>query len=308
MMHLDAICVGYAVPCGNFDTEVHSAFSSAANLRLMRSKRLLTLVTVNAADLPQGIRLDTPHGFTFEGLTSEERVSCRDGVLHFEQTPLTIDLRPAKSWKCDLPGLAANMKDPSILAAWQSVRQVLDDWRRDKGTGLPASQSIINLRLYESVSDLIAATRECDNINAAEVVGTLIGLGPGLTPAGDDFLVGYLAGLWCAAGEKPERVRFLLHLGKAVTRLSRQTNDISRTYLVQAARGQVSSRLASLAEAICKGEHSDHLREVTEAALQMGHDSGMQSVTGLLLGLSIWEGDFARSTPWDNLLFDLISC
>jgi len=74
-----------------------------------------------------------------------------------------------------------------------------------------------------------------------------------------------------------------------VIRLSHLTNAISRTYLTHAARGQVSSRLADLAEAICRGENSDRLLAAAESAMQVGHTSGMDAVTGLLIGLVVWS-------------------
>ncbi|MGB8983915.1 MAG: DUF2877 domain-containing protein, partial [Anaerolineales bacterium] len=110
----------------------------------------------------------------------------------------------------------------------------------------------------------------------------------GLTPSGDDLLVGYLAGLWCTVQDKDERTRFVLKLGKNIIDLSSKTNDISRTYLDHAAQGQVSSRLAELAEGICHGEDRERLGEVAEAAFKVGHTSGMDAVTGLLIGLSAW--------------------
>jgi hypothetical protein len=290
MVRLEAVCLGYAVPRGRFEAEVHSVFTSAANLRLVRSDLLLTMVTVEQADLPQGIRLHSPQGFSFEGQRTGEKFTCRDGILCCEQASLIIDLRPAKRWKCDLSSLAADMNVPSTSAAWLTVRRMLDERQGRAATGYPAGQVAVVRKMDESVSNLVAATFQNDS-SATNVVATLIGLGPGLTPGGDDFLVGYLAGLRCAAGDMPERMRFLSGLGEAVIRLSRQTNDISRTYLVHAARGQVSSRLENLARAICQGERSDHLLETAVAALHVGHTSGMEAVSGLLLGLSAWNED-----------------
>jgi hypothetical protein len=109
-----------------------------------------------------------------------------------------------------------------------------------------------------------------------------------ITPSGDDLLVGYLAGLWCAVLDNSERAQFVANLGKAVVRLSRRTTDISRAYLYHAARGQVSSRLADLAEAICRGENLERISMTVESAMQVGHTSGMDVVTGLLIGLVIW--------------------
>jgi hypothetical protein len=289
MMRLEAICLGYAVPRRGFNAEVHSAFASAVNLMPARGNRLLTLVTVEQADLPQGIRLDTPQGFSFDGLRTGERFTCLDGILRCEQASLMIDLRTARRWKCDLPALAADMKDPATSAAWRAVEQMLSKRRARAATGLPAGQAAAARRMDESIPGLVAATRRYD-LAATGSVAALIGLGTGLTPSGDDFLVGYLAGLWCTTRGIIERVEFLLSLGKAVPRLSRRTNDISRTYLFHAARGQVSNRLAALAEAICRGERSSRLFEAAESAMSVGHTSGMEAVAGLLIGLSVWEG------------------
>jgi hypothetical protein len=289
MLHLVTICAGDAVPRRNFDAQVHSVFSSAANLRPAKSSRLLSLLTAAQPDLPQGLRLNTPPGFSFESLRIGEIVTCRDGLLHFEHSLLTIDLRPAVRWNCDLPALAAHMQDPPVLAAWQSVAQILDARQARSAAGLPAGQLAASSRMDAGINGLVSATRRCDLAATGQVAG-LIGLGPGLTPSGDDFLVGYLAGLWCAAGISQPRVEFLSALGKAVVRLSRRTNDISRTYLYHAAHGQVSSHLASLARAICRAARSNLLQAAAEAALQVGHESGAQSVRGLLLGLSAWDG------------------
>ena len=84
-------------------------------------------------------------------------------------------------------------------------------------------------------------------------------------------------------------MQFLARLGETVFHLSSRTNDISRTYLYHAAQGQVSSQLSDLAEAICHGEDRERLREVAAAAFRVGHTSGMDSVTGLLIGLAAWR-------------------
>jgi hypothetical protein len=302
MMRLEAVCVGYAVPRRSFDAEVHSAFTSAVNLRLVRGSRLLTLIAVEAADLPQGIRLNTLQGFSFEGLRTGEGATCRGGLLRFEHASLAVDLCMARRWKCDLPALDADMTNPATAAAWQTGWQALNTWQTRTGAEIIAEAllhpyttrpSATAQKISELTRDLVSATRRNDS-RANTTIAGLVGIGSGLTPSGDDLLVGYLAGLWCTARGRKERVEFLSGLGRAVVRLSRRTNDISRTYLYHAARGQVSSRLAILARAISRGERSDRLLEVAEAAMQVGHASGMEAVTGLLLGLSAWDGGLAQ--------------
>jgi hypothetical protein len=119
----------------------------------------------------------------------------------------------------------------------------------------------------------------------------MICLGSGLTPSGDDLLVGYLAGLWSAVRDINTRYQYVEKLGKTIMLCAHRTNDISRTFLNHASQGQVSSVLADLAEAISTGETSECLLGSTESAMRLGHTSGMETVTGLLMGLIAWEGD-----------------
>src|SRR5512142_935321 len=100
-MYLPAISIGYAVPKGSFTASVHSVFRSAINLRLNGESHLLTLAISAEADLPQGIRLDTPKGFSFENFQVGESAICSEGILHFEKSSLTVQLNGARRWKCD---------------------------------------------------------------------------------------------------------------------------------------------------------------------------------------------------------------
>jgi len=290
-MFLKAISIGDAVPHADFDAAVHSVFRSAVNLSPAKESNLLTLVTSSEADLPQGIRVDTPEDFSFESgaLRAGEPAACRDELLRFG--PLTIGLRGARRWKCDLPSLQADLTDPSVATAWQSVWDALNARQVQLNAEIIAQdllRSDATIRAGAAMRGLLDATRRTDPAAPASV-RPLIGLGSGLTPSGDDLLVGYLAGLWCAVRNSRERTQFVTGLGETVIRLSHLTNAISRTYLTHAARGQVSSRLADLAEAICRGENSDRLLTAAESAMQVGHTSGMDAVTGLLIGLVVWS-------------------
>ena len=291
--------MGYAVPVENFDATVHSAFHSALNLRLIEEGQLLTLVASSEGDLPQGIRLETPEGFSFEKFQTGETVICRDGILNFETSSLTVQLNGARFWKCDLTALKFSPTNPAASTAWSLVWNALNKRQRLMGSEIVAEdlfhlstlgQAGILHRVAEAIRGLLNATRQYE-LTDASAVHSLIGLGPGLTPSGDDILVGYMAGLWCTVQEISERSQFISSLGKTILELSDKTNDISRTYLYHAVRGQISSRLANLAEAICRGADPGQLHIAAETAMSAGHTSGMEVVTGLLMGLAAWEGN-----------------
>ncbi len=293
-MHLQAVSIGQAVPLA-FTATVHSTFRSALNLRLTDDDPLLTLVTADEADLPQGIRLDTPTGFSFERFQPGEVVICRANLLRF--VSLTIDLSGASRWRCDLPSLHADLDQAPVAAAWRLAWEGLNRHQREARTAIRAEElwiegkasSDLSRRAGAALRRLWAATRQCDARAASSAARALIGLGPGLTPSGDDLILGYLTGLWCAVQSEPQRLPFLSQFGETVTSLARHTTSISRTYLFHAAHGQVSSRLEHLARAICRATPPARLLPLLEAAARMGHSSGMDATSGLLLGLTAWS-------------------
>lgn len=298
-----AVSIGSAVPRLDYETSVHSVFAKAVNLQAARGGTLLTLLSSGEADLPQGIRLNTPKGFSFERLPIGPRAICKDGILDLGSS-LTVDLRQGRTWECDLPRLEADLTRPAVAAAWLEASRALTERRARSpctidadsfSAPFPTHQSQLDQQIDWAVSAILRATANYD-VAGMEELGALVGLGAGLTPAGDDLLTGYLAGLSCATRGKLDRSAFLAAIGKLVVRYLPRTNDISRTYLGLAARGQVSSLLVDLAAAICRGETGFRLLGHAEAAMRVGHTSGMEAVSGLLLGLAVWDAPhlFAR--------------
>ena len=133
---------------------------------------------------------------------------------------------------------------------------------------------------------LIASTEHFDVEGSTQAARSMIGLGPGVTPSGDDILIGFLMSLWSRAKENPARLSFLHTFGEILMRIAAQTSEISRTYLYHATQGHFSSSLSNLAEAIASNRN---VESATQMAMRVGHSSGMDAVTGLLMGLRLWN-------------------
>ena len=107
-------------------------------------------------------------------------------------------------------------------------------------------------------------------------VKTLLGLGPGLTPSGDDVLCGLLWGLRHSSLEGRNGVRILVD---AVCRESGElTHPVSAAYLKAIARGEVFGRLAK-AWSFLTGAEENGLHQL----LEVGSSSGGDMLLGLLL-------------------------
>lgn len=116
---------------------------------------------------------------------------------------------------------------------------------------------------------------------AAGRLGRMIGLGPGLTPAGDDFLCGVLAGLiLCGSGEHP----FSLALREYIDRHLEDTNAISAAFLQCALKGQFSHAVNSLLLLPSR-------EEIFDAFTAIGHSSGTDTLCGITYLLDL-NSDF----------------
>lgn len=283
------------MPRTDFEAIVHSVFQSALNLRPVGANELLTLVIASEADLPQGIRVNTPPEFSFEKFNIGDTVTCQDGNLRIDS--LTVGLHNAQRWKCDLSKLEFDPTKPTVSSAWGLVWDMLNERQRLSGSEIIAEELFrptesarngVSYKAGAAMQDLVNTTRRLSSTDAF-AVNSLIGLGSGLTPSGDDLLIGYVTGLWCTVEHSSERMQFIASLGKTIIHLLPKTNDISCTYLYYATQGQVSSRLANLAKGICRGESPAYLTQGAEAAMRVGHTSGMDALTGLLIGLTTWS-------------------
>ena len=104
--------------------------------------------------------------------------------------------------------------------------------------------------------------------------GGLIGLGPGLTPSGDDYLGGMLIALH-QLGRKPQAVGLWRWLEPRLKR----TSPISAAHLAAAAAGEGHEALHACLEALCS-RSADWPRTLMRVA-NVGHVSGWDSLAGI---------------------------
>jgi hypothetical protein len=124
----------------------------------------------------------------------------------------------------------------------------------------------------------------------ASAVSSLVGLGPGLTPSGDDFLMGALAAL-DALGQTNMRAV----LAQAVVAAAGRTSPLSASLLRAAGAGHVGENLHLMVGALAAGDADAAIAQ----AARMGHTSGWDALTGAVVTLS---GDPSRTTLDDGSL------
>ena len=301
-MHVQALSIGVDVPTHCFSGTVHSVFGQACNLGL-EADGLLTLLLSQKGNTPQGIRLNVACQSVFlDRLRVGQLVACRGGIIRIDKVDLCVDLRSARRWHVNLRELHIDLRQLSQARAWTVAWSELNTHHYRNG-GLEIIGPVCSTRrdlssvgtepflqrAASTVPALLQATGTCRLEDATIAIQQLIGCGPGLTPSGDDFLVGYVAGLWSTVGHDTSRMKFLTTLGLELCNVAQHTNAISCAYLRSAAKGNVSEPIARLAQQLNQSSGMNGVRAATQAALQVGHTSGSNGVLGLLLGCIAWQ-------------------
>jgi len=284
MTQIRAISAGTSAETERFTGTVHSVFSRACNIAL-DDGRLLTLLAAEQGNAPNAVRLETPPGFTFDrALRTGERIGCRAGVMRFGQAGISVRLASAHPWRHDLDGLCADLRAPSVFAAWRAARRCL---RRHETANPATDLTGLSVPPGRALALWRAARAQDIDAGAAALRG-LVGCGMGLTPAGDDIVVGFFAGLRATMCADDKRMAYCTALGENARTLADRTNPISGAYLVHAANGGFAEPIARLASAIADGAGEDAIVRAARPALGVGATSGEDGVRGLLLGFAAW--------------------
>ena len=142
--------------------------------------------------------------------------------------------------------------------------------------------------LASRVSRLRAAVATADAPAVRRAAVRLLGLGPGLTPSGDDVLAGLLLGL------APSRVRSAL--ADVAAAAGERTTALSATLLRQAAAGHAAPPVVAVADALAAGDAA-RVRQAVPALLAVGHSSGYDTACGLLAAVTSTRAGAGAAMP-----------
>jgi hypothetical protein len=135
-----------------------------------------------------------------------------------------------------------------------------------------ASRWLATAAAMTARATLVRAARTADTNRLAAGAARLAGLGEGLTPAGDDYLVGALHALWLAF---PRPGAESLSRGIAEAAVER-TTSVGRVWIEAAARGEVAAWWRDFfAE-----QTAENRRQAAKRIAAIGHTSGLSSLAG----------------------------
>lgn len=245
---------GATMPVRVIATGSKGFYLAASGLGAGSAEAVLPVLTADAWALPTALRL---------GLTSREcRLDSRVGdvgTLSARTLDLpSIRLRIVRSWT------------PARVAAPSPTRS-LDRPLRLAPVSLPSGRHQLTAALAPAVRAALTGA------DPAPALAAVIGLGPGLTPSGDDAVAGALLtlhGLGLGSG-----------LATAVIALADRTTALSASLLAAAADGFAVPEVVAFVTAVLGGDE-ERVAGTRHTVESIGHWSGRDLIAGVATALA----------------------
>ena len=175
---------------GLFQGIYHRAINCLVNqgyyISLIVQRQDMTALAIQLQSLPKGVA----EGVRFR--IDEQRI-----VFEANHRIVSIELAGAPLWEGKMPGGRANVRALACI-----LKQELSSCGREGGfltvvgKARDEGSAVAGRNIFYNRAEkiLLGASRQLRTSGMLSGLGGLIGLGPGLTPSGDDFLVGLLFG------------------------------------------------------------------------------------------------------------------
>ncbi|HWQ62612.1 MAG TPA: DUF2877 domain-containing protein [Negativicutes bacterium] len=268
-----------------FRGRVHSVFARAINLTGPRG-RLYCLAAEELDDAPDTVRVRHTADAALDELGVRPGDDVATTACGLACGPVAVSAAGVRPWTAALPAFPSGPEERRRLAANLAVlRAVIAAEGRDGGLKAYIAGTAGNLfeqELAARAADL-AGPLTCGDMPGVLAAGRrIVGLGPGLTPAGDDFLAGLMITFNMPAGPFGGRYRRTA----AALAAEAATGTVSRAMLAHAARGRTRAGAVALLAALAEGG-SGEVAAAARAVLAGGATSGTDLAAGLAVGLEI---------------------
>jgi len=268
---------------------VQSIYRSVVNITT--ADGLLTVASPEGGGLPNGILADLGPDWRAIGLHPGMLVSAGDVNVRVPEAGFEIQFDSASRWS---PRFRSSAGAADAAAArWgrrtAATRTIARTRASAAGFGTLLREDVPDdpVGILEVarpiVAGLVVALETGDRSLAAELATRLVGLGPGLTPSGDDLLVGIEAALHALA--RPSAG----FLALALDDVEGRTTALAATLLRHAGAGEFAERLHTLLAALL-GSDDEAIPAAIDRAVAWGATSGTDCLLGVLIGLDVAAG------------------
>ena len=266
--------------------KVHSVYRRTVNIRV--ENRILAFHPETIGLTPLSLQIPLSEA-AFEEFSQRAE---KTGYVFWKEGCVSVGTRTwdtgeLDTWNAKIP-IQLKRKETGLLQ--EEIEQFLSFYGKQYG-GM--ADSAVNTT-FQPEDDLITRTlRELtkrildhglnDVEKMTEAAAEMIGLGVGLTPSGDDFLTGMMLAFHLISdGDLIGRSCFF----QKIQPYFEKTNEISRQYLECAHMGEGSAVWQELFQSV---NDRKKIKENLKCVQQIGHSSGMDTLNGVAVGLTLMK-------------------
>ncbi len=272
---------------------IHSIFPKALNIVV--DDTLFVLLSAGVSRMPNSARLPAYiMEQLFAKLSPGTEVRVGNGALSMSTLDLCVRLPDTLAWE-PVPVIAANgWRRATVTGHAHLLAQHLAQRSQQDGLASLVKPLLLHQAARETplakialplLRLLVRASRQQDLSGVEKAARGLAGLGPGLTPSGDDTLGGFITVLALHSMQSGMETAASKGLAEMIASAARpRTTLLSATLLAHAARGEVAEHVGTLLTALAVEEAAVVL-QAAERVLAYGAYSGGDTLLGLLLGL-----------------------
>ena len=289
---------------------IHSIFQRVINITVLED-RLISLVGQEVGQGPLNILVNIPNHFNLLtiGIKRGDIVSrVGDSIVIGENVIVILTQRtelwaPTRSFKTSLQPLKTIMANIEVM---RDIALVSDHFSSlgelipfTHINGLKDSKTeklglVSNLALPH-ISSMLKAIKSGHSQDLIRVIKHLVGLGPGLTPAADDMLLGLMISMLYISENFNETSIDVKKINKdIISIISGRTTIISEEFLREASVGKVNEAVASLMENLLTSRQRE-LENYVRNVLNLGGTSGTDTVFGIILGSHLMFDDIFKN-------------
>lgn len=270
------------VEASSFRGIIHSVFNSTLNIQNQDGDELFTIACKKLDNGPNTIIIDL-ESLHNTGIDVKELV-CISGKSMYIGKKLTISFENIRRWESKLPEYPNTIEVANRNLSF--VKDYIEVHGRSGGVKIDfASDHVfakeVSRMIAERSQHLQQALLNGSSSSALEYAQSLIGLGPGLTPSGDDFLVGFFTAINVRNSPLSSYQSFC---GEVVQKAKALTNNISFMALKKASIGKVRESIIQLVSSILSGDRDELILSLNKV-LHIGSSSGTDIALGLVSGM-----------------------
>ncbi len=280
---------------------IHSVFKKAANIAF--DDVMLVLLSDELPRMPNSVRLHScvinellpnlkPGMEVYIGDDTFNIYPC-NFTFHLSGTPLWEPKPDVTRYHWDRETVAVHTRSLAHSLANKRYQDGLASLVRPLLLQQPLHVTPLSKMALSKLQMLVQATWHQNNANIEEAVRGLAGLGPGLTPSGDDVLGGFAAVMSLLSPQLSADSFSRIYVSSIICSIAKpRTSKLSGVLLEHASRGELAEQFGSLLLTLSlPSDEFETIQKAADHALTFGASSGGDTLLGILLGLRTLEGE-----------------